>query len=238
MTFSVGFLILMPLYIGLVLYINMRAQGVRYCLADAYCDEEMYCKIGAIPYAAFLVVQMIKYDFLPTVVVRMKSVRMLWIRLCKKIVLNAFLLTVYLFLFTTLIGMHFGQFYNNWSENNSAAYHLLHTQVPQDGNVWEIMVVFLTVTFLTIAVFGMLIALIWWIVGIPLVGYAFMILLIELEIGLTPPATHLYFAKVNLNPVTVYWSGISYQNMVLYPFCVLVALFFVGLVFIRRKNFL
>ncbi|SEW43017.1 hypothetical protein SAMN05421659_12016 [[Clostridium] fimetarium] len=231
------FLIGIPIYISFVLWALMDSPQVSYCLADAFCTVQNQCSIITIPFAAFLVVHSIKYDFFPSVILHMKNVRNLWIRLCKKIIKNAFIISFYLLICTTLIGIQFGRFNNNWIEENSAASNLLHTQVPHNGNVWEILFVFTIMTFLTIVFFGMLIALLWWIFGTPLIGYVIIILLIKLELGMQPAAIHLFFLKVNMNPYVIYWLGVSYYNLVVYPLILIIGLFLMGL-FIRKKDFL
>lgn len=231
------FLVGIPIYIGFVLWTLMDSSAISYCLGDAYCTVQTHCSIIYVPYAAFLVVYNIKNDFFPGVVIRMKNVWCLWLRLCRKVIGNAFLISLYLLICTAIIGIQFGQWNNNWMDENSAATNLLHTHVPHNGNVWEIMFAFTIMTFLTICFFGMLIALLWWILGTPLVGYVIVILLIKLELGMRPAVIQLFFYKVNMNPYVIYWAGVSYHNLVVYPFILVTGLFLIGL-FIRKKDFL
>jgi len=91
---------------------------------------------------------------------------------------------------------------------------------------------------LTLAVMGLLISLLWWVFDTPLVGYAGMIVFLNLELGMSPSPTRLFFAKVNMIPSLVYYRGIKYDDMIIYPILVMLGLIVTGYIFIRKKDFI
>ena len=231
------FVIIVPPYIWLVLSEVMTKTGIQYCLSDAYCFAESYCKYFIIPLAAFVVVHMLKYNFRAEYVVRMQSIRKLWLTLCEKVITLAFLVAVYLLITVTCIGSLYGQFNCNWTSKDSSAYAILQVVVTDPPSVWTVMTAYFLIVFLTVAVMGLIITLLWWIFDTPLVGYAGMIVFLDLELGMRPSPTKLFFAKVNMDPVSVYYRGINYDDMIIYPTLVLLGLIVTGYIFIRKKDF-
>jgi len=231
------FVIIIPPYIWLVLSTVMTKTGIQYCLSDAYCFAESYCKFFIVPLAAFVVVHMLKYNFRAEYVVRMQNVRKLWLVLCKKVITLAFLVAIYLLVTVTCIGSLYGQLNCNWISKDSSAYAMLHVIVRNPPSVGTVMIVYFLVVFLTIAVMGLITTLLWWIFNTPLVGYAGMIVFLDLELGMHPSPTKLFFAKVNMNPASVYYRGINYIDMILYPTLIMLGLIVIGYIFIRKKDF-
>jgi len=232
------FVIIVPAYIWLLLSHNMSNENINYCLSDAYCNADKYSKFVLLPLTVFIIVNMLKYDFRFAVVVRHVNVRKMWLLLCKKIFSISIFFTIYIFVTTTTIGLIYGQFQCNWSFTDSAAYSVIHNIISNPESVWWVMVAYFLVTLLTIAVMSVLTTLLWWVSGTPVIGYVGMIVFLLLEIGSKPPITKIFFAKVNLNPVSVYARGIKTETVIIYPVVVMAMLIIIGYVFIRRKDFL
>jgi len=232
-----SFVIIVPPYIWLVLSNVMTKSGIQYCLSDAYCFAESFCKFLIVPLAAFVVVHMLKYNFRAEYVVRMQSIRKLWLVLCKKVIILALLVAIYLLVIVTCIGSIYGQFNCNWTSKNSSAYAILHVDVTNPPDVWTVMITYFLIVFLTVAVMGLIIILLWWVFDTPLAGYAGMIVFLKLELGMKPSPTKLFFAKVNMNPASVYYRGINYDDMIIYPILIMLGLIVTGYIFVRKKDF-
>ena len=82
-----SYFIIVPLFIILHISKFMGNSAIQYCLSDIYLTIDSQLKWIIIPYSVFLIINVLKYEFNSSVILRVRNMRKFWIRICKKILL-------------------------------------------------------------------------------------------------------------------------------------------------------
>ena len=233
-----AFVIIVPLYTYLKLIKYMDVAGVEYCMNDVYCVTQTNTMFVMLPIAELVMINYIKHDFRAAVIVRVGNMRRFWIRLVKKMAIISGILATYCYVTTTVTGLGMAVYNCNWFKDNSNAYDLLHMHTDMNVHVVYVSLIFILVEFTTILIMGMVIALFWWCWNQPIYGYVLMIVLMTLEMGVSPSAAQIFFSNVSMSIVKMILYGIDVNKQVILPFISIGIVFIIGLALIRKKDFI
>lgn len=230
------FAILVPLYYILQVKSEMKTPGVVYCMNDVYCCIQDNGVFAVFPFAELILLNKLKYEFRAGVLLRTGSMKKMWLRLCKKTAGLAAVITVYVFVVSTVIGSTFCTFSCNWEQRNSNAYYVLRRSVDIEIPVIIIMFLFLLAMFAMLFAAGLLIVYTWWFLGQPILGYMAVMVLMIVELKTFD--VNVFFLKICMNWARFYYQGINWFQEVVFPLLVMAGLFGAGFFIFRRKDML
>lgn len=230
------FAVLVPLYYILQVKSEMKTPGVVYCMNDVYCCIQNKGIFAVFPFAELILLNKLKYEFRAGVLLRVGSMKKIWLRLCKKAAVLSAAITAYLFLVTTVIGSTFCTFSCNWKQNNSNAFYILRRQIEVEIPVMVIMFLFVLAMFSMLFAAGMLIVYTWWLLGQPVFGYMAVMALMIVE--LKNYDVNVFFLKICMNWSRFYYQGINWFQEVAFPLLVMAGLFAAGFFLFRQKDIL
>lgn len=237
----VFFLVTVPIDIYIELTKMLYKNWVVYCLPDAYAYALNRMIWLVFPVIGIVYINMLKYDFSINQIIRRADYRKIWINLIKDTFITAFLAALYIFIWVTICGVFLADRVQcNWSDFNSNAYEVLKIQVDTFVDYRVMMFICLWVTFFMVFCVGLFIVITWWVFNTPVIGYAAVPALMMAEMSISPPPVNIFFAKIlcKLKDRYLYYSGLDYFNVCIYPALIATGLIVAGFVLIRRKDFL
>ncbi len=235
------FMVTIPIYIYLKLYVVLDNPQVVYCLPDAYIYEQLTAVWLIFPVMGIVYINALKHDFSINQIIRRGNLKRIWINLIKDIFVTSLLAGVYIFVWTTIWGLLLtDKVQCNWNSLDSNAYYTLRIQVDTFVDFRVMMVVSFVVTFLMLFCIGLFIVITWWVFNTPVVGYMTMVALMMVELTISPAPIVIFFAKIigSFYDTYLYYNGLDYFSTCVYPALFAIVLIVLGFILIRRKDFL
>lgn len=204
------------------------------CLYDVIMEISVFALWKYIlPIVLFYILYLLKYELNSAVVIRMKSVRTIWISLQKNIVCSSFFFSLYITIITFIEGYFMTGEICNWNDTNSKAYEIVMRPLSNIPELWEITIAYAVGIYAALYVSSTILMYIWWLTDKSWLGYMVAICILTIENLCKKGYLYRYYTFS-----MAYYEGINVYTNILYPLALSIVLMFITPFIIRRKDFL
>lgn len=223
---------------------NTILRGINISSDTEACLYDVYIGIGTyyisrlvIIFAMFYILYVLRYNFSVMMITRHKHIYEIWKRCVKDLVILSAVITVYMYISTTIAGICMKRKIYNWEDEVSTCYNSIHMPCEAAPSFALISAVFILQTFTVVFVMGLIMLAVWWITDKKWAGYLVVMAIMSVEYYDTDGviSTGLLWRKYVMT-YSVYKNGILLGKNILMPIAVCVVVLVVTGVVVRFKK--
>lgn len=208
----------------------MKYYGYRICAMDFFPYVSKFQGFALLPVTVCVIMAALRYEFLGGRVVKFRKLSYVWMQIFFKTMLLSLICAVLYTLVLCLCGKLYPVFL--WDRRDSMMF-LYTAHVMPEYSYWRVIGEFLWVSFLNIWLFGEAAVLIFWISGHPLAG----ILISVTSAAVLNQFPLDFYKKMRFSHEEICWNiAPLWRISVFLPLLLLI--FFMGLILVRKRDFL
>lgn len=232
---GIAILITLESYIRLLTPVKVMMKGVA-STYDIIINSDLYAlPLFIMPFIMYYLINILKNEFNIIRVVKKIGVKQIWFGCLKELLIADMMFTIYITFVTIISGLIMTGRICNWSEESSFGYNVVGKPIYNYPSLTNMIITYALSIFCLIFVIGIILLFVWWYLKTPILGMivAFIILFVD---GIVH-SINIFYSRYVMS-FRIYKYGIDTFNQIIYPICLILMMFVVSMLLIRRRDFL